>query len=544
MKKNRLFSFLLALVLIIGVVTPNSIFATNRADADPANQAQVYDVVVHKLGVIKEKLKVTEIKEYTGGQLAQDILKKHFGESVKELADVTFTYWKIDDYTKYKTMVGNPASYDTVEKVEKFLTTKGAGTSFTTTASGFSVKGLAKGFYWFVEHKGSKLGTTGLTLSEAAAVPFGLELPVYKTDGTTFTTGENALHVYPKNTTTDKPTVEKKIDGHADNTENKSVKLGDKVPYTVTTKIKPKAQYKTAAWSDRMTEGLTFNKDIELKVNGVKLTETNDYTLVSTENGFDLSLNAEGLKKITNLDAEATITLTYSATVNNKSIVEIPESNDITFKYGNNPTTVTNTTPVPQKPTNKKITVNKTRADGTTLPAGGITVKFTLYNAQTGQVVNKQGLENPKIITATTTDQITHEFTGLDDDTEYKVVEEYNGYTAEYGKAEGGIITIKNHKDDNPQPIDPTEPKVVTGGKKFVKTNDKTGDSQERLVGARFVVKNQNGQYLVAKTAEQENQEAQDVVTKRTELKTAIDNYNKNTDDNQKEALMTKVKEA
>merc|ERR1712130_473428 len=92
---------------------------------------------------------------------------------------------------------------------------------------------------------------------------------------------------------------------------------------------------------------------------------------------------------------------------------------------------------------------------------------------------------------------------------------------AEYTEAADGTIKITNHKSNNPKPLNPTEPKVVLGGKKFVKTNNKTGEELERLAGAVFYVKNEDGKYLVA-----DQKDADKVTSAKDALDAAVKAYN------------------
>ncbi|MEG3271260.1 SpaA isopeptide-forming pilin-related protein, partial [Streptococcus suis] len=92
---------------------------------------------------------------------------------------------------------------------------------------------------------------------------------------------------------------------------------------------------------------------------------------------------------------------------------------------------------------------------------------------------------------------------------EYIVVEkDINGYiptyTVETGADKGHILTVTNNPSDNPPPIVPDQPKVITHGKRFIKTDDKAanaGDIQ-KLTGAEFAVKNGEGKYLALKSAD------------------------------------------
>ncbi len=313
---------------------------------------------------------------------------------------------------------------------------------------------------------------------------------LYPTTSEEYTKAQNAY------TQDDKALIEKwGIDFEA-NTRGKQTldkKVGDDVEYTVVTDIPAQTKWAQAYWDDKMTEGLTFNKgslSVELEIlnedgvnkgkyTKVELTNDTDYKVTETDNGFVLNFEKPGLDKLNNKAQNQKITLKYSAKINNTTVTDVPESNDVTFHYGN--TKGKGNTPQPNKPKDGKITVTKTMKDGQEWPAKGIQVQ--LVNANTGENVGEA-------VTLTST-KTTHTWEKLDAETEYKVVELTTGYDVVYGKGADnalGQISIDNYKTPNPPPLNPSEPKVVTGGKKFVKTNEKLGNEQERLAGAEFLV--------------------------------------------------------
>ena len=419
-------------------------------------------------------------------------------------------------------------------------------------------------------------GTKGETLTDMKAVPVEITLPLVNDDGV-----QKEVHVYPKNTE-DKPKIDKNFAKPADAKDNLEVapgfdpaeqgagvntganyenykktkdtakaEIGKVIPYEVKTEIPAQTKWATAKWDDKMTEGLTYKKDsltIKLERNGSTIdlvapkakdgTSTidnatekqpeSDYTLNETDNGFVLEFTKTGLAKINNQSEVQTITLTYSATVNNKAVVDIPESNDVTFHYGNNPGK--GNTPLPTKPNeNGEVTVVKTWDNGSEWVEGEY-AKFKLVDANTGKDVTKDDLVGaPEGYTFEGTVKLekngktSHTWEYLNKDKQYKVIEVESKTLAdaEYKVNEQGKIEVTNHKTDNPTPLNPTEPKVVTGGKKFVKTN---ADGTERLAGAEFYVKNGTGtdaKYLVVKEEKTKN-----IATAKKTLEDAVKAYN------------------
>lgn len=449
--------------------------------------------------------------------------------------------------------------------------TKADGIKFTTKGlkGDFSIEEIHDKSTYFNKKSGS-------ILTDSKAVPVEITLPLVNNNGVV-----KEAHVYPKNTE-EKPQIDKnfkkaekgeteleKADGFEEaekgagigvgaNYENYQKKkatakaeIGKKIPYEVKTQIPAKSKLKTAYWSDEMTEGLQYNNDLKVTIGGTEAVAGTDYTVTTKDNtnGFRIELTETGLGKVNGKDAPVEVKLTYSATVKSITVVDIPEANDITFHYGNNKPGKGNT-PIPTKPNeNGELTVKKTWADGT--PAAGEWAEFTLVNAQNGEKIGKVRFEtkenagklettttytpdaeykpigNEKTITGPTTkteqgNVWSFKFTGLDKELQYKVVEDNNmNQTAHFEKGQNGEILITNNKDNNPKPLNPTEPKVVTGGKKFVKTNQ---DGTERLAGAEFYIKNGTGKdakYLVAA-----KKDAEAVKTAKKALDDAVTAYN------------------
>lgn len=362
--------------------------------------------------------------------------------------------------------------------------------------------------------------TIGTAITDSKAVPVEITLPLVNNDGVV-----TDAHVYPKNTE-DKPKIDKNFakaktgekelevaDGFAAADEGAGVgvgadyknyeakkatakaEIGKKIPYEVKTEIPAKSNLKEAHWDDKMTEGLTFNKDLEVTIGQTKLAENTHYTLQQDEKGFSLRLNDEGLKLVNGKEEAVTVELKYSATVNSKAIVDIPEANDITFHYGNTPSK--GNTPKPTKPNdNGEIKVVKTWDNGSEWVEGEY-AKFKLVDANTGEDVKASDLDPVEgytfesVVTLEKGGKTSYTWKGLKKDKQYKAVEIESKTLsdAEYTKSENGTIEVTNHKSNNPKPLNPTEPKVVNGGKKFVKT-DKGG--KNRLAGAEFVIQNKN----------------------------------------------------
>lgn len=552
MNKKKILSLIMALVMLVGVFSPLSALA---AEADGETET----LTVHKILMTKEGLKNHDVnkKGYDGNKIEN--IQTFFESSAKEIDGVYFKLQKLKaNVEKDKVDVNNDDQWEDVEGKAGLTGSQKDNTNNKLEGYTFDTKGL-KGQFRIVEvhDKSTYKGEKGETLTDKKAVPSLVTLPLINDNGVV----TNA-HMYPKNTE-DKPKIDKNFDNKAngeaaaittgdltDSTKDVEVKpgyneadkdqrekgtakkqLGDKVPYKVVTEIPAQTKWATAKWHDEMTEGLTYNKDlsIELKkgTETVTLTNDTDYKIKDGNNGFILEFTPAGLEKLNNKAETQTITLKYTATLNNKAVADVEESNDITFHYGNKPGH--GNTPIPNKPKNGEMEFTKSW-EGEAPANTSVTVQ--LYNANTGKAVGEA-----KTLNAGNSWKAT--WNGLDNDTEYKVVETaVAGYEAEYSKGEGlGKLGVKNWKSDNPTPLNPSEPKVVNGGKKFVKTNEKEGKDLERLAGAEFYVKNAEGKYLVTKEKTTTN-----IATAKKALEDAVKAYNGLTAEEQKGQKGTEAK--
>lgn len=549
--KKKILSLLTAFAMVFGIlVAPftSAKAADNKAGtlvAGTSDKESTTTVTLHKLKLTSlsnvptqkakedfiEGLKGNPKEKYVGGKINN--IQDFFDDTkADELAGVKFTYWVFNDRAKYEAMIKDSSQYDTEAKVDAYL--KGAKDlkkDVLVSKKGgqelnkITVPAKENRFLWVVETSSVIPGDpssnieeekTDRTITGMKAIPFGLALPLFNAKDSSVKTD---IHVYPKNTTANEPKVDKDFKGkanannerkEADNGISKDVTVGEDVDYEIETIIPAGSKYKTAVWTDQMTEGLTFKLDSLKVFTGAKGNETEfpagNYTVTPEGNGFSLTLNENGLAAINGKDAEVRLRVEYSATVNDKAKVERPERNDVIFHYGNDQKH--GNTPEPNKPNdNGDFKVTKKWATGTTLPKDGIDVTFTLYNANTGKVVTKDDLVEPADTNAKSayntykenfanpitkskvkdTNDITYEWKYLDKNYQYVAKETFNGYAATYTKGNAGEVTVENTKTDNPGPKDPQEPGVKTYGHRFQKVDM---SDNKGLAGAKFVVVN------------------------------------------------------
>lgn len=563
--KRKILSFLTAFAMVFGIIAAP--FTSAKA---ATNTAETTDsVTVHKILMNKTDFDAFDAgtkgkneSEYNGNSITD--LGGFFGESAKEIDGVFF---KLQKPAQGQTDpdVNNDDHWVDVEGSDLDSSVTDPILFGETGENGLKLdtKGL-KGQFRIVEdlEKSTYKGEDGNELAAQKAVPVLITLPLVNNNGVVAD-----AHVYPKNTQ-DKPQIDKNFAKSNNATEVKkdnkdlstasdstnkvvapnagadyenyqkekarvTASIGKEIPFEVKSKIPQDAKYKKLVWNDTMTNGLTYNQDLSItseQLTGEKaLTENTDYTILQDDRGFELKLTETGLKKVEEAAKTSAVefTLTYSAKVNSDAVEDIPEKNDIKLDYGNKPGK--DSTPKEVKPSEGKIKVTKTWADGENTQAPeNVKVVYTLQKQN-----ESNGWDNVESVTKTGSD-FNHTFEGLDDNATYRVVERVSGYDPKYTTDQNGQLSIKNTKDnDNPTPLNPTEPEVVNGGKKFVKTSE---DEKERLAGAEFYVINEQGQYLKATS---NNQQA--VTEAKNKLEEAVKAYNNRTEEQDEAQLKAAI---
>ncbi|NQN65496.1 SpaH/EbpB family LPXTG-anchored major pilin [Streptococcus suis] len=510
-KLTKVFSLLTVLLTMFGPLG-------NLRHLVHANTTQETKVFVHKILLNKNEFETFNHEEkkagYNGNQIDQ--ITTFFGSSAKEIEGVNFKVWQKvdqaqDNVTKTGTELGITGegaaeNYKLFEDTgDKKYGSKGVNTGAGTAGAEFT---LEDGTYIFVEDKVASPyynkqdgATKGSELTEAKAVPFRLVLPVTLPDGTGYFNTDKPLHVYPKNTE-DKPTIEKTFDDNSK--ERKPVEIGEEIGYKITTKIPKGASYKTIVWEDLMVEGLDFVEgSIQVASKEVVDLNGNDhYTITQDKRGFMVKMKEVGLAAIEEAakTRDVNITLTYKGVLNDSAIVDTEIPNKVKFHYGNRPRTFTDSEPKPVTPKEEggqlKIKINKVWGD----KSQNKSATFVVYEKETGKKIGEEITIQP----GQTEIEFTH--ADLKSTKEYIVVEkDINGYlptyTVEQGVDKGHILTVTNNPSDNPPPLVPEQPKVITHGKRFIKTDNQDNFGGDKLLGAEFVVTNDQNQYLALKSA-------------------------------------------
>ncbi|CYU26302.1 TPA: isopeptide-forming domain-containing fimbrial protein [Streptococcus suis] len=500
-KLTKLFSLLTVLLTMFGPLG-NLRHLVHADDAQPHKTA----VVVHKVLMTPEQLEnfnhdqkqVTN--KYVGNQIQN--FGEYFGEGSKEIGGVNFKVWtKVDRAEDGVTKTGIELGIAEDNNNYKLNQSYPDGVVTLADSQGATFE-LEDGTHIFVEDKENSpyYNKDGVTtekdaskeLTQSKAVPFKLELPVTKPDGQGYFDLQTKLHVYPKNTE-DKPDVKKTFgDG---NTGVKEYDVGTKIPYNITTRIPKGSTYRTLIWDDLMVNGLDFDVTTGVQIVSKEVPGFNDehYSVEKDIRGFVLKVNQKGLNLIeeTAKTQDVNFTLTYNGVLNTSAQINTQIPNKVTFHFGNRPRNFNDEKPKPVTPNgDNKIRVNKNWSTSKNKKE----ITFFVYEKETGTKVGEFKM---------TADEQSKEYSeGLKPGTEYIVVEQpvdghIPSYTVEQGDDKKHILSVTNNPSDNPPPVVPEEPKVITYGKRFVKTNDVDLQQSEKLQGAKFVVKNTENKYLV-----------------------------------------------
>ena len=178
------------------------------------------------------------------------------------------------------------------------------------------------------------------------------------------------------------PTVEKTIlETNNTNTAN-FANIGDVVKYQTIITAQKGAQ--TYVLHDTMDKGLTFNKDVKVKVSGQEsyLNPTADYEVVEKPTDgctFEIQFTHTFLKTI---KAETNIEVTYSAILNKDAVIHDNNNNTTHLTYGNN--NETNTSKTHTVTYEIKVLKYTNTKDHPLANA-----KFSLFNQETGGTVYK-----------------------------------------------------------------------------------------------------------------------------------------------------------
>ena len=306
---RKLASLLLALVMVFalattafatetGTTTTGTITVANPVEGQTYTAYKIFDVVYDTKGHYSYTIDSTSA----------------WFETVKAYAipDHGLTLTKVGDTTTYVvTTTDTFSAPEFAAALKNGLTDTIQGTQLTAgTGNKPTATGLALGYYFVTSTTGALCNLT--------------------------TTNPNA-NIHDK---TDMP-----FEKTADQTD---VEVGQIVNYTITGKVPDYTGFETYTYeiTDTMSEGLTFNRNsLAVKVGSANVTANTDkctiaYDAETAPNTFKVTIL---VKNCTVGDA---ITVTYTATVNEKAIAVVSK-NEAKLTYSNDPTNSTKTTTTP-----------------------------------------------------------------------------------------------------------------------------------------------------------------------------------------------------
>ena len=296
---RKLFTVLLAMVMTLALAVPafatdtGSITISNPQDGKTYTAYKIFDVSYDADGhyaytISKDSAAYNVVKDYTNGLTLADIANTN-----KCSASIDAAAFSAASFAQY---------------LNTKVASLGAGTDFTKVDNTMKVKASSLDLgYYFVS------GTSGAVCE--------------------LTTAKN-IEIHDKN---EVPEIKKDV-----NDEDRTVEVGQKLTYTITGKVPSTTGYTEYTYevTDTMSEGLTFNKDVKVTIDGTDVTSDTTTTAITNKaNGFEASVDMT--KYQDRIDKK--VVITYTATVNDNAIRSNKETNTATLVYSNNPADNTST---------------------------------------------------------------------------------------------------------------------------------------------------------------------------------------------------------
>lgn len=267
------------------------------------------------------------------------------------------------------------------------------------------------------------------------------------------------------------PTVDKKVDGAS----TSDAQIGDTVTYTVTVNVPANTEKLTL--NDTLSNGLTLNTgSFQIAIDDGEAVSLNAPSTTTSEDGstsFSIALTSY-LEQLTN---GGTITVTYTATVNENAVSTNPATNEATVNYGNASSTSSTTTTKTHT-----LTINKTDAQGNPLNGAEFQLKDADNNlvyvvaTSTGYRVATSSTESGATTTIVVNGSVTID--GLDAETytltETKAPEGYNLLT----ESKDAVVNVDNTASVN----------VVNQAGSTLPTTGGMGTTVLYAVGAALVI--------------------------------------------------------
>ena len=321
----------------------------------------------------------------------------------------TYQFYRLLDLTLYDLNTG-AAGYESYvyalnTKWTHFFTT-GAGAAYLTDTNSGSLNAINVGG----AVKYINITSANVVAFTNAAMQYALDTPVTADltgigNGSDLTVTANVLGYYlmiPVNAsiktehssgsiaslTSTTPDVEIQVKavkpsiGKVDDTV--SADIGKVVTYTITGTVPSTAGYAGYVYkiSDEMTNGLTFNKDVSISIEGMGTITSDSGVSIDYEtktNAFTATIPVMNYQD----SIGKTITLTYTAVVNENAVVHSQEKNKAFLEYGHKPGETEKTVPIEEEVYAAKITINKYTGDDASAAGAKLQgAKFALMNSE------------------------------------------------------------------------------------------------------------------------------------------------------------------
>lgn len=293
-----------------------------------ATENPLTDVVITKVETDTLPKEMT-LEDLTNGI---DLSDSRFGDGAQPLPGVSFTYYSVSE-TELDDLIASNAA--TPEEVAVHTDAVGVATGETDANGQVTIPALPEGHYWIIEN------TKG-TIASSTAVPFALSLPFTNSAGTGYLP---TVHVYPKNTLEETPTIDKTVD-------NENVAIGTVNTWNVLMAI-PKGieDYKTFGFIDEIDSRLDYIGNLTVSADGVTLAEDTDYTVTYTNAAgqvgkfgalegqtlsgvLSVSFTPAGRQKLAQSPSE-NVTIAFQTAVNKTAIMGLDIKNDVVLEYDN-----------------------------------------------------------------------------------------------------------------------------------------------------------------------------------------------------------------
>lgn len=295
---------LLVLALLVSVVLPVSqAFAANETT-----------LIIHKVtGSSEQKATYDQLVNGTAPVGSQPI------------SGISFSYWKVSK-DQLAALKADQTKYSTEAAVTTLVGNKLGTTAKTAPDGTTTVPQLAEGYYWFIEDFSSAVKTSN-------AVPFGLELPITNEAGTGYIT--NPLHIFPKNTLQDLPTIDKDV--KTDGNKSASFNIGDSFNWIIQPSVPVGIdEYKKFTVTDTIDSKLTFagTDKVSVELNGNKLA-ADLYTVSAPDGKVVVDFTEAGRKALAAAGSNAKLNIFIPTVINNTAVMGQPIKNNATLTFDN-----------------------------------------------------------------------------------------------------------------------------------------------------------------------------------------------------------------